>query len=51
MQMKVRVPLGTKPERCHQPASRTDGSGGCALLTVVTGISVPVRKKSHAAGM
>jgi hypothetical protein len=51
MQMKVRVPLGTKPERRHQPASRMDGSGGCALVMVVTGMRVPVRKKSHAAGM
>jgi hypothetical protein len=48
-QTAVRVPLGAKPERCHQPASKIDGSGGCALLKVLCGMSVPVRKKSKAA--
>ena len=51
MQTRVRVPLTTYPERCHQAARRIEGSGGWALVTVVCGISVPVRKKSHAAGM
>ena len=51
MQMKVRVPLTTNPERCHHPASRMEGSGGWALVTVVYGIRLPVRTKSSAAGI
>jgi hypothetical protein len=35
MQTKVRVPLTTYPERCHQAARRMEGSGGWALVTVV----------------
>ena len=51
MQTRVRVPLTTYPERCHQAARRIEGSGGWALVTVVCGMRVPVRKKSQAAGM
>jgi len=51
MQMRVRVPLTTYPERCHQPARRIEVRGGWALVRVLWGIRLPVRKKSHAAGM
>src|ERR1700745_3946783 len=51
MQTRVRVPLTTYPERCHQAARRMEGRVGWALVTVVCGIRAPVRKKSHAAGM
>ena len=51
MQTRVRVPLTTYPERCHQAARRIDGSVGWAFERVVWGMRVPVRKKSQAAGM
>jgi hypothetical protein len=35
MQTRVRVPLTTYPERCHQEARRIDGRGGWALVVVV----------------
>ncbi len=50
-QMKVRVPLIAVPEIFHQPASRIDGNGGCALESVECGMSAPEWKKSSAAGM
>jgi hypothetical protein len=51
MQTRVRVPLTTYPERCHHAARRIEGSGGWAFVTVDSGIRVPRRKKSQAAGM
>jgi hypothetical protein len=51
MQTRVRVPLMTYPERCHQAARRMEGRGGWALVVVLCGMRVPSRKKSQAAGM
>src|SRR5260370_21189161 len=51
MQMRVRVPVMTYPERCHQAARKIEGNGGWAFERVVWGMRVPVRKRSQAAGM
>ncbi len=50
MQTKVRVPLMTKPERCHQAARRMEGSGGWALVVVDCGMSVAVAEEVERGG-
>jgi hypothetical protein len=47
----VRVTQGAKVKSFHQATRISDGNGGCALDSVENGMSEPVRKKSHAAGM
>ncbi len=47
----VRVTQGAKVRSFQQAASAIEGSGGCPFDKVEIGISDPVRKKSHAAGM
>ena len=49
--MAVRVTAGVKALNFHQKASHSITSGGCALDSVVCGISEPVSSRSRAAGM
>ena len=47
----MRVTAGVKALNFHQNASHSITSGGCALESVVCGISEPVSSRSRAAGM
>jgi len=47
----VRVTAGVKALNFHQKASHSMTSGGCALESVVCGMSEPVSRRSRAAGM